>query len=102
MANEHILGVNITIDTIRDRIKLLSTYEGFSLEGAIAQLQTALHANPDAANLLLPAEIGAAVAAIMKVKNVIIAEASTKKVLKDAKKIDLSNADVMQTVMDDL
>lgn len=86
-----ILGIPITIEDIRSRISLLSTTnEGEPLKLEMNKLKAALKHNPEAANLLLPEEIGEMVKAIYKLTNRVAVNQTTAKTTRVAKKIDLS------------
>lgn len=103
MAAEEIAGVEITLEQIKEKIHLITTYAGEKdgLKLAMDNLKIALHANPEACSLLLPEEIGACVTAIRKIKGVEVTAASGKEVMKRSKKIDLTNVDILKSAMED-
>jgi hypothetical protein len=86
-----ILGVPITVEDIRSRVALLSTLEGENLKGEMTKLKHALRANPEAANLMLPEEIGAMVQAIYKMTQRVVTQVAAKSLGTKAKKVDLKN-----------
>lgn len=89
---QQILGVPITIEDIRARIAMLATtVEGEPLKLEMNKLKAALKHNPEAANLLLPEEIGDLVKAIYRLTNKAVLVAQVKKATATSKKIDLKN-----------
>lgn len=86
----NILGVEITIEEIKDRIAKLSGLPKDDLKGEMGRLKLALRANPEATNLLLPEEIGSLVAAIYKMTEQVVIQAAAKATTKVAKKIDVT------------
>jgi len=86
-----ILGVNITVDTIKERINALNGLEGDVLKKAMTQLKLALRANPEACNLLLPEDIGEMTKKIYEMNKIVMTQAIAKKAVSNSKKIDLKN-----------
>jgi hypothetical protein len=95
---KEILGVQISVAEIQEKIALLATLPTEDLKGAMSELKLALRANPEACNLMLPEEIGAMVAALYKTTNQKIMEVKTKDLVKASakmvKSVDLSKVDL--------
>ena len=89
-SSSTILGVEISVETIRQRIIELSDIKGPPLKDAMTSLKNALRHNPEACNLLLPEEIGAMVAKIYELTNHKISEVKSKDSVKKSKKVDLA------------
>ncbi len=89
-------------DIIR-RIRELETLSGEDLSGEMTSLKDALHFNPDAVALMLPEDLGLLVAALRKVTNTSISEATKEKKegTPKAKKKALT-ADEMAAAFDEL
>lgn len=86
-----ILGVDITVEEIQEKIAKLSGLPKDNLKGAMAELKTALKFNPEAANLLLPEEIGQLTAAIYRMTEQIVIKEAAKATVKASKKVDIKN-----------
>ena len=85
-----ILGTAITIDDVRAKITTLITLEGEDLKKEMVYLKHALKVNPEAANLLLPEEIGEMTKAIYKMTNRVVTAQAAKATVSKSKKIDVS------------
>lgn len=97
---------SLTVEEIKAMIAQLSvTEDGEPLSKAMADLKRALLANPTACTLLLPEDIGAMVKEIYRLTGKQL-EAAVAAIGKKGKgkeaKVDLSDAKVQQTIMDDL
>lgn len=96
----------VSKEQIQSMIGQLSvTEEGESLRGAMQDLKKALLSNPEACSSLLPEEIGAMVAKLRKMTGrdvELAAERMKKSSKKSAPKIDFSNKDIQQEILDDL
>lgn len=97
-----ILGVEISVDEIREKIKKLTDIPEANLKDAMVDLKKALRLNPAACNLLLPEEIGLMVQHLYKVTKTQVVVAKSKDVVKTAKKVDLSNTDLVNKALDEL
>lgn len=89
---------------ISAKINLLTDFSGESLKGEMASLKKALLENPAAAALLLPEDIGKAVAAIRRMVGIAIASANAPKEKKPAKSKQLTAVELakaMASVSDD-
>lgn len=97
-----ILGIEISVEEIRSKIKTLTDIPAANLKDAMSELKKALRLNPAACNLLLPEEIGAMVQHLYKVTNTQVVVAKGKDAVKAAKKVDLSDPNVINKAMDEL
>lgn len=88
-----ILGTEITIEEIKSRIAKLAGYPKDNLKEEMGKLKIALRLNPEAANLLLPEEIGELTKAIYRMTEQVVIQSAAKSTAKTAKKIDLSKLD---------
>ncbi len=86
----NVLGTPITLDDVRAKIKKLSNIEGEDLKREMTYLKHALRVNPEAANLLLPEEIGEMVQSIYKLTNKVVAAQAAKATVSKSKKIDVT------------
>lgn len=99
--DEKILGVSISIDSIREKIATLSqTADGESLKGAMNDLKIAIKSNPEACALLQPEEIGEMVKHLYKITNTVVVEESKKKSVKESKKINLNDPTIYDKLSD--
>lgn len=106
MFDASVLGTVITVEEIQQKIALLSTFnETESLKGAMGELKLALRQNPEAANLLLPEEIGELVKHLRKVTATEIVPLTEKDKTKSLngmmKKADLNNPEFLQQALKD-
>jgi hypothetical protein len=85
------------------RIQELKDLSGEPLEGAMKDLKGALLANPAAAAIMLPEDIGEMVAALRRMTGQTIAEASKAKVTGERRKKQIPlSAEAMQAALDEL
>lgn len=101
-----VLGTVITVEEIQEKIKLLSTTEdGEHLKNAMSELKVALRANPEAANLLMPEEIGELVKHLRKITATEIVVANDKdrnrEVKKAVKNANLNDPEFLQQALKD-
>lgn len=87
----NILGTPITVEEIKARIAKLQGTPKDDLKKEMISLKIALRANPEAANLLLPQEIGELVKAIYKMTEQVVIQSAAKATTKASKKIDVTN-----------
>lgn len=80
---------------ISAKINLLTDFNGESLKGEMASLKKALLENPAAAALLLPEDIGKAVAAIRRIVGIAVASANAPKEKKATRSKQLSKTELM-------
>lgn len=112
LAMPQVITIENTISTeaIKAMIGQLGvTEEGEPLKDAMSKLKVAIKENPEACSALLPEDIGEMVKYLYRVtgRDLELAiqdkNSKTKKGKKDAaKKIDFSDPEVMQQVLDDL
>jgi len=105
-TSSSILGTVITIEEIQEKIKLLSTLEtGEVLKDAMGELKLALRQNPEAANLLLPTEIGELVKHLRKITATEVTQADGKDkeraVKKAMKSVDLNDPEFLNQALKD-
>jgi pyrrolidone-carboxylate peptidase len=85
------INSTIHIDDLRAMIsRLAQTEQGDPLANAMKDLKKALLENPDAAAMLIPEEIGAAVAALRKMTRTEVSEAAVTKAGKARGKKDMT------------
>ena len=105
-AEVSVLGTVITVEEIKQKIRELSTTEaGDSLKSAMSDLKLALRYNPEAANLLLPEEIGELVKHLRKVTATEIIPLTekdkTSALNKQIKKANLNDPEFLQQALKD-
>jgi hypothetical protein len=85
------------------RIQELKELSGEALEGAMKDLKGALLANPAAAAIMLPEDIGEMVAALRRMTGQTVAEASKAKATGERRKKSIPlSAEAMQAALDEL
>lgn len=105
-AEVEVLGTVITVAEIQQKIAALSTIEsGDSLKDAMSELKLALRQNPEAANLLLPEEIGELVRHLRKITATEIVQAEgadkNKAVKKVMKNVNLNDPEFLKQALSD-
>lgn len=94
---------NLTIEEIREKIQDLLGKEKDELTTAMDKLKIALRENPSVCALLLPEDIGIMVKKLRERVGKMISEIPEKKERKTKQpKIDLTNPEVQQEILDDL
>lgn len=95
----------LSVAQLQEKIELLSTTEeGDHLKNAMDDLKKALKANPAACALLLPEDIGKAVAVLRKItdKEIIEDIKGAKKPKKEKAQLDLNDPNVLNDILENL
>lgn len=84
---------------IKQRISLLANFDGDSLKEEMDSLRTALSQNPAACELLLPEDIGLAVAALKRMVGKAVAESNSPEKKERKKKEKTMSAKELQAAL---